>query len=143
MINIIIVILIKQFIYNGSTNKNNLKMKNGDYRGCNGTVIGSHHQNGESIGSASSTLVELLLCLPALRQADQLIRQYWTQVHRDNQQVNQLQQPKVADGAGGVGLNRHSAIADQSMCIGNVEGRTASVVKMNKLFVEMLEACLR
>lgn len=119
-------------------------MKNGDYHGCSGgTVVDSqHHQDSESIGSASSTLVELLLCLPALRQADQLIRQYWTQVHRDNQQANQLQHPKVVDSLG-VDLNRHSTIADQSMCTENVEGRTTSVVKMNKLFVEMLEACLR
>jgi len=83
---------------------------------------------GETTSSASSKLMQLLLCLPALRQADQLIRQYWTRVHRENQ-ITEQQQDNVqttiesVDNSGGVG--------------------DTNVVKMNKLFVEMLEACLR
>lgn len=108
----------------------------------------SHHS--ESTDSASSKLIQLLMCLPALRQADQLIRQYWTRVHRENQQqlaastqVPQPQNAAVASGAR-VGFTRQSTAADRSSSIGNGNsGNGTAVVKMNKLFVEMLEACLR
>jgi len=103
----------------------------------------------ESSVSVSSKLVQLLLCLPALRQADQLIRQYWTKVHRENQQqlaateVAQQQQNTTVISANGEGcFTRHSAAADPPSSVGNGSGSTA-VVQMNKLFVEMLEACLR
>jgi len=108
-----------------------------------------HSHHAESTDSASSKLVQLLMCLPALRQADQLIRQYWTRVHRENQQqlaaATQVPQPQntVASGAG-VGFTRQSTAADRSSSIGNGKsGGGTAVVKMNKLFVEMLEACLR
>lgn len=68
------------------------------------------HQRSKIVSSASSKLMELLLCLPALRQADQLIRQYWTRVHRETQ---------------------------------TTQTRQKNNVKMNKLFVEMLEASMR
>lgn len=109
-----------------------------------------HHlsHSGDSAGSASSTLIQLLLLLPALRQADQLIRQYWTRVHRENQQphvaTTQAQRQHNVDtveGLGGSGFARQSSAADRSSSVGN--GAGANVVKMNKLFVEMLEACLR
>jgi len=105
----------------------------------------SHHT--ESTDSASSKLVQLLMCLPALRQADQLIRQYWTRVHRENQQqlaaATQAPQPQntVPTGAS-VSFTRKSTAVNRLSSIGNGGGGTA-VVKMNKLFVEMLEACLR
>lgn len=109
-----------------------------------------HHlsHSSESADSASSKLIELLLCLPALRQADQLIRQYWTRVHRDNQQqlvattqAQQQQNVDTVEGVGGSGFARQSSAVDRSSSVGN--GAGANVVKMNKLFVEMLEACLR
>lgn len=107
----------------------------------------SHHT--ESTDSASSKLIQLLMCLPALRQADQLIRQYWTRVHRENQQqlaaTTQPPQPQntVAPGSG-VSFTRQSAAADRSSSLGNGNSSSSTaVVKMNKLFVEMLEACLR
>lgn len=103
----------------------------------------SHHSD----NSVVSKLLELLLCLPALRQADQLIRQYWTRVHRDNQhQVTDpillLQQNSSSciDVGGEGGFIRRSVTADRSPTTVNGGGKT---VKMNKLFVEMLEACLR
>lgn len=108
-----------------------------------------HHssQCGEPADSASSKFIQLLLCLPALRQADQLIRQYWTRVHRENQHqmtlVSQVQTQQSVVAAGtGAAFARQSAAADRSSSTGNGGGGTA-VVKMNKLFVEMLEACLR
>lgn len=105
-----------------------------------------HHQHhcyhSESSDSALSKLIQLLMCLPALRQADQLIRQYWTRVHRENQQqlstTTHLQQQNLGSGGD---FNRQSVSADRSSSFGNGVG--VGVVKMNKLFVEMLEACLR
>lgn len=114
-----------------------------DCCGCSSSTLVNNHQysqHGESLGSSSSTLVELLLCLPALRQADQLIRQYWTRVHRENQHVTTTinqQQPQIMINSG-VGFNRQSIVVDRSTSI-----CTTNNVKMNKLFVEMLEACLR
>lgn len=111
---------------------------------CSGNTLVENHQHhcyhGESSDSALSKLIQLLMCLPALRQADQLIRQYWTRVHRENQQqlsttTQAQQQNSVGVGSGG-GFTRQSTSADRPS-VGN------GVVKMNKLFVEMLEACLR
>lgn len=128
-----------------------------DDDGCNGSTLvdnqqQQHHhhhssQCSEPVDSASSKLIQLLLCLPALRQADQLIRQYWTRVHRENQHqmaiVTQIQTQQSAVVAGtGAAFARQSAAADRSLSTGNGGSGTA-VVKMNKLFVEMLEACLR
>jgi len=76
--------------------------------------------------------VQLLLCLPALRQADQLIRQYWIRVHRENQTTQMQQQNNV-----------QASIESMNNSGGSVGGGSTNVVKMNKLFVEMLEACLR
>jgi len=133
---------------------NNVVMDDDDC--CGGTPLVDnqqhhhhHSHHAESTDSASSKLVQLLMCLPALRQADQLIRQYWTRVHRENQQqlaaATQVPQPQnaVASGAG-VGFTRQSTAADRLSSIGNGNiGGGTTVVKMNKLFVEMLEACLR
>lgn len=115
---------------------------------CSGNPLVENQQHhcyhGESSDSAISKLIQLLMCLPALRQADQLIRQYWTRVHRENQQQLSIttqaqQQNSVVVGSGG-GFSHQSASAERSS-VGN--GVSMGVVKMNKLFVEMLEACLR
>lgn len=86
------------------------------------------HHSDETTNSVSSKLMQLLLCLPALRQADQLIRQYWTRVHRENQ-ITEMQQQQD---------NIQTTIESVDNGVGDT-----NVVKMNKLFVEMLEACLR
>lgn len=105
-----------------------------------------HPHHAEPTESASSKLVQLLMCLPALRQADQLIRQYWTRVHRENQQqlAAATQAPQSQNAGIGGSFTSQSSATDRSSSIGNGDsagGKT--VVKMNKLFVEMLEACLR
>jgi len=106
-----------------------------------------HSHHAESTDSASSKLVQLLMCLPAVRQADQLIRQYWTRVHRQNQQqlaaATQAPQPQnVVPTGDRIDFTRQSTAANQFSFIGN-GGSGTGVVKMNKLFVEMLEACMR
>ncbi|VVC37639.1 Zinc finger, nuclear hormone receptor-type,Nuclear hormone receptor, ligand-binding [Cinara cedri] len=109
----------------------------------------SFHPGSVEFGtSASSKLIEMLMCLPALRQADQLIRQYWTRVHRENQQEQVVGGVQTQQTAAVVGVHHTGATATptatgyswQSSVAGN---RNGSGVKMNKLFVEMLEACLR
>lgn len=121
-------------------------MDDDDCCGSSNILVNNQHQHcshhgGESGSSVAFNLVQLLLCLPALRQADQLIRQYWTRVHRDNQQqlatdsVQLQQQSSTVSVAGNGGFSRQSSAADRLSSSGNV--------KMNKLFVEMLEACLR
>lgn len=114
---------------------------------CSGNPLVENHQHhcyhGESSDSALSKLIQLLMCLPALRQADQLIRQYWTRVHRENQQQLSTTTPGQQQNSGVVGsggFTRQSASTERSS-VGNGVGM--GVVKMNKLFVEMLEACLR
>lgn len=98
-----------------------------------------HHRYPHNGESASAKLVQLLLCLPALRQADNLIRQYWTRVYRDNhQQQNRQQHQNVVGGA----FTIQSNVTDRSSSIRN-GGSGTTPVKMNKLFVEMLEASLR
>lgn len=122
-------------------------MEDEDCCGSGNTLVNNQqhqhcsHHGGESEKDVSFKLVQLLLCLPALRQADQLIRQYWTRVHRDNQQQStadsaQLQQQNATVSVvGGGSFTRQSAAAHRLSSSGSV--------KMNKLFVEMLEACLR
>lgn len=113
---------------------------------CGNNTI--HSTGGGEFGtSTSSKLIELLLCLPALRQVDQLIRQYWTRVHRDNQQEQEQLAAGVVQNQQNVavlGVHHPGATATgyswQSSVTGN---RGSTSVKMNKLFVEMLEACLR
>ncbi|XP_050527556.1 estrogen receptor [Daktulosphaira vitifoliae] len=75
--------------YNNLNNNNNNRQNEE-----NNTGSCLHHRLQQRIN-------ELLLCLPSLRQADQLIRQYWGAIHKEG------------------------------------------TIRMNKLFVEMLEAYLR
>lgn len=148
------LLLIIIIILFNSTNNNNISMDDDDCCGNSPLVDNQQHQkhfprhsnHGEPAASASSKLIELLLCLPALRQADQLIRLYWTRVHRENQlqlantSQAQPQDTVVVDAAGG--FAGQSTAVDRSASIEN-SGIGTPVVKMNKLFVEMLEACLR
>ncbi|XP_050425553.1 estrogen receptor [Adelges cooleyi] len=79
--------------YNNVNNNNN--SNNRPPNDDSNNAVGCAHQR------LQQRTNELLLCLPALRQADQLIRQYWGAVHKEG------------------------------------------AIRMNKLFVEMLEAYLR
>lgn len=100
-----------------------------------------HNCNPHNGESASTKLVKLLLCLPALRQADQLIRQYWTRVYRNNHQQQNTQTQKHQNMVGSA-FTIQSNATDRSSSNENGGGSTTPV-KMNKLFVEMLEASLR
>lgn len=129
-----------KIIYSTSSSNNNNVMEEDDCCGGGVALVENQQQqfnHSHQRQTASNKLVRLLLCLPALRQTDQLIRQYWTRVHRDNQQQQQLvtnaHQNTTSGFASGL-----SATSDRSLSAGGT-----SVVRMNKLFVEMLEACLR